>query len=174
MMLHMLCVYKRVEALIFGRGQLYVIGMYTRTYVHTYIRMYTHTYIHTYVYTYIHKYIHTYVYTYVHTYVCIHVHTYIHTYVYTYIHTYIRMYTHTYIHTYLYLPTHLLLQSARLLLPILRYLLMSLLGLVSMGLFLLFTTNGCILHAWMNLNAEIMMFADRHFYEVSGRAPTSW
>ena len=50
--------------------------------------------------------------------------------------------------------------------PSFRYLLMSLLGLVSMGLFLLFTTNGCILHAWMNFNAEIMQFADRHFYEV--------
>ena len=53
--------------------------------------------------------------------------------------------------------------------PHFRYLLMSLLGLVSMGLFLLFTTNGCILHAWMNFNAEITRFADRHFYEVGSR-----
>ena len=53
---HVVCVYKRVEALIFGRGQLYVIGMYTLTYVHTYVCIHVHMYVYTYVRTYIRVY----------------------------------------------------------------------------------------------------------------------
>ena len=54
---HVVCVHMRVEALIFGRGQLYVIGMYTRTYIHTYVCIHIRTYIRTYIHTYVHTYI---------------------------------------------------------------------------------------------------------------------
>jgi sterol O-acyltransferase len=46
-----------------------------------------------------------------------------------------------------------------------RNLIMSLLGLMCLGLFHLFTAQGAILHAWMNFHAELTRFADRHFYE---------
>ena len=37
------------------------------------------------------------------------------------------------------------------------------------GTFILFLTNSCILHQYMNLMGELTRFADRHFYEVRPR-----